>query len=223
MSAAASLCARAVFLGGPGAGKGTQARRLSAEHGVAHISTGDMLRDHVARGTELGRQARAVMEAGQLVPDHLMVAMVQARIAEPDARGAWILDGFPRTLPQAEGLDRILGPSPETGITRVVYFQVPDAVLVRRLAGRRNCKQCGAIWHVETNPTRLSGICDKCGGELAQRADDRPEAIEERLQAFHAQTAEPLCAYYRGRDVLREIDADRAPETVYRELLEVMR
>ena len=216
------LRARAVFLGGPGAGKGTQARRLAEAAGVAHISTGDMLRTQVAQATALGLQARTFMDAGKLVPDDVIVAMVKVRIAEPDARVAWILDGFPRTLPQAEALDRLLGTAATNRITHVVYFAVPDAVLKSRLGGRRNCSQCGAIWHVATNPPRKSGICDKCGGTLVLRADDRPEAIDKRLQEFHAQTAEPLRNYYRKRDVLRELDGNRDPERVYQDLVQLM-
>jgi adenylate kinase len=213
------LRARAVFLGGPGAGKGTQAKRLAQEGGLAHISTGDMLRDHVARGTDLGRQAKAIMESGKLVPDPLIVAMVQARIAEPDAKAGWILDGFPRTLPQAEALDKSL--SGAAALSHVIYFAVPETVLVGRLAGRRTCSKCGAIWHLENRPTKKAGVCDQCGGELVQRSDDRPEAIGKRIEVYRSQTA-PLLAYYRDRRVLREIDASRSPDLVFQELLKLM-
>jgi adenylate kinase len=218
----AKVRARAVFLGGPGAGKGTQAKRLSEVCQVAHISTGDMLRSHVQKATELGLQAKALMDAGKLVPDDLIVAMVQARIAEPDARGGWILDGFPRTLVQAEALDRLLGSSVANRITHVVYFQIADAVLQKRLTGRRNCSQCGAIWHVENKPTRKDGVCDSCGGSLVHRADDRPDAIAKRLQDFHAVTAGPLRNYYQNRGVLKEIDANRSPDVIYQELVQLM-
>ena len=216
------LRARAVFLGGPGAGKGTQAKRLAADGAIAHISTGDMLRAQVASGSELGRKAKVLMEQGQLVPDDLMIRMVEARIAEPDAAVGWILDGFPRTLPQAEALDRLLGQSASRRITHVIFFRIADAVLKSRLQGRRNCAQCGAIWHVETKPTKTAGICDQCGGALQQRADDRPEAIDKRLQEFHAMTAKPLCSYYHKRGVLREVDAARSPDLVYQELAQLM-
>ncbi|MEC7583692.1 MAG: adenylate kinase [Planctomycetota bacterium] len=216
-----SMRARAVFLGGPGVGKGTQAKRLAATGSTVHISTGDMLRDQVERGTELGQQAKAIMEAGQLVPDDVIVAMVQDRISQPDATDSWILDGFPRTLAQAEALDGILSTS-DLPLTRVVYFHADDDVLMGRLTGRRNCSSCGAIWHVESKPTQVEGKCDACGGDLLQRADDRPEAIGKRLEAFHAQTAEPLKGYYGTRDVLCEIDADRSPEVIYEELAQLM-
>lgn len=214
-----ALTARAVFLGGPGAGKGTQAKRLAAAAGIAHISTGDMLRQHVANGTPLGIQARAFMDAGKLVTDELIVAMVKERIQQPDASSAWILDGFPRTLSQARSLDRMLGASP---VTHAIYFLVPDAVLKDRLEGRRTCGKCGAIWHVRTQPTARDGICDHCGGALQQRVDDRAEAIDRRLQEFHTTTAAPLQLHYRERGVLHVLDANRSPEVVYRDLAKLV-
>lgn len=215
------LRSRAVFLGGPGAGKGTQAKRLAAAAGVAHISTGDMLRGHVAQGTALGKQAKSLMDGGKLVPDDLIVAMVQDRIAQPDAAVAWILDGFPRTLPQAEALDRLLGSAADRKLTHVVDFRIADAELKSRLEGRRNCTQCGAIWHVVTNATKREGVCDVCGGALVQRADDRAEAIDKRLQEFHKLTA-PLRAYYENKKLLRVLDASRSPEAIYQELVHLM-
>jgi adenylate kinase len=220
MAMAIALQARSVFLGAPGAGKGTQAKMVAGAAGIAHISTGDMLRQQVAAGTELGRQAKTYMDAGKLVPDDVMVGMVRARISEPDARSAWILDGFPRTLPQAEALDRSL--TGKNAVSHVIYFALPEDVLVGRLSGRRTCSKCGAIWHVETTPTKRAGICDRCGGELTQRSDDRPEAIGKRLEVYRSQTS-PLLAYYRDRDVLREIDANRPPAIVYQELLQQLR
>src|SRR5690606_10359883 len=175
---------------------------------------GDMLRDEVARGTELGRQAREFMDAGKLVPDDVIIAMVRARIARPDAGGGWILDGFPRTLPQANALDAGLGAD---GLTHAVWFAVPRATLIARLTGRRTCAQCGAIWHVEFAPTKVADRCDRCGGALQQREDDRPAAVEKRLEVFALQT-EPLLAYYRGSGKLVEIDADRSPDRVYEQL-----
>ncbi len=219
MPMATALQARCVFLGAPGAGKGTQAKKVSDSATLAHISTGDMLRQEVAAGSALGQQAKSYMDAGKLVPDDVIIGMVQGRIQQPDAKSAWILDGFPRTLPQAEALDRSLMGA--TALTHVVYFAVPEAVLVGRLSGRRTCSKCGAIWHVENKPTKHAGVCDACGGELTQRSDDRPEAIGKRLEVYRSQTA-PLLAYYRDRRVLREIDADRSPEIVYQELLKLM-
>ena len=216
MVMALALQARSVFLGAPGAGKGTQAKMVAEQARIAHISTGDMLRQQVAAGTALGNEARTFMDAGKLVPDDVMVGMVRERIRQPDAKTAWILDGFPRTLPQAEALDRSL--TGDNAVTHVIHFAVPEAVLIGRLSGRRSCSKCGAIWHVESTPTKRAGVCDKCGGDLTQRSDDRPEAIARRLEVYRSQTA-PLLAYYRDRDVLREIDADRSPAIVYQELL----
>lgn len=209
-----------MFLGAPGAGKGTQAKKVAETAALAHISTGDMLRAQVAAKTPLGLEAKAYMDAGKLVPDDLIVAMVKARIAEPDAAHAWILDGFPRTLPQAEALDRSLVGA--AALSHVISFAVPETVLVGRLSGRRTCGKCGAIWHIETHPTRVEGVCDACGGQLVQRSDDRPEAIGKRLEVYRSQTA-PLMAYYRDRGLLREVDANRPPEVVFQELLKLMR
>lgn len=216
---AVSLKSRCVFLGAPGAGKGTQAKKVAEAASVAHISTGDMLRGQVAQKTQLGLKAKGFMDEGKLVPDELIIAMVKARIAEPDARSAWILDGFPRTLPQAEALDKNLSGS--SALSHVISFAIPEQVLVGRLSGRRTCSNCGAIWHIEHQPTKKTGICDACGGELMQRTDDRPEAIGKRLEVYRSQTA-PLLAYYRERRLLREIDANRDPSVVFQELLKLM-
>lgn len=217
--ATTALKARSVFLGAPGAGKGTQAKKVAEAAGLAHISTGDMLRAEVAGGTKLGLQAKSFMDAGKLVPDEVIIGMVQARIAKPDAKSAWILDGFPRTLPQAEALDRSL--SGGSAVSHVIYFAVPEQVLFGRLTGRRTCSKCGAIWHVETNPTKVAGTCDTCGGQTVQRSDDHPEKITKRLEEYRTLTA-PLLAYYRNRKVLREIDANRSPAVVFQELLKLM-
>lgn len=202
---------RAVFLGAPGAGKGTQAQQLAATGGALHVSTGDMLREHKAKGTPLGKQAQEFMDSGRLVPDSLIIAMVKERIAAPDAQSAWILDGFPRTLPQAEALDASLG---ARGLTHVVSFAIPQSELLARLSGRRTCGNCGAIWHVQFKPTTRDGICDKCGGRLVHRPDDHPDAVSKRLEVFRVQT-EPLLVYYRQRGILVELDANRPPEQVF--------
>ena len=219
MAMAVMLRSRAVFLGPPGAGKGTQAKKVAETAAVAHLSTGDMLRQEVAAKTALGLQAKTFMDAGKLVPDDVIIGMVRARIRLPDAKDAWILDGFPRTLPQAEALDKSL--SGAAALSHVIYFAVPEAVLVGRLSGRRTCSKCGAIWHLENRPTKKAGVCDQCGSELVQRSDDRPEAIGKRLEVYRSQTA-PLLAYYRDRRVLREVDASRSPDLVFQELLKLM-
>ncbi len=215
---------RAVFLGAPGAGKGTQAKMMAGRCGALHVSSGDMLREHRRRGTDLGRRAQGYMDRGQLVPDDLVVAMVLERIRQPDAGRSWILDGFPRTLPQAQSLDRSLHAERAGGgtaaVRHVAYFDVPDAILVRRLTGRRTCSNsaCGAIWHVEFQPPRVAGVCDSCGGQLAQRPDDREDVVHQRLEAYRTQT-EPLLDYYAGRGVLVEVDADQPPEAVLADLV----
>lgn len=212
---------RAVFLGAPGAGKGTQAKRMVERFGTFHLSSGDMLRDHCGRGTDLGARAKTFMDAGQLVPDDLIIEMVVGEIRRPGAAAAWILDGFPRTVPQAQSLDRSLAEDAGagSGLSHVVYFRVPHEILVRRLTGRRTCSNCGAIWHLEFNPTAKDGICDVCGGALQQRADDHADVVEKRLEAYCSST-EPLLDYYRTAGVLVEVDADRAPDAVFEQLVE---
>ena len=211
---------RAVFLGAPGAGKGTQAQRLAAAGRALHISTGDMLREHVKSGTTLGRAAKSFMDAGKLVPDDVIIAMVEARIGgiggtdSKTAPASWILDGFPRTLLQASALDKKLS---APGLTHAVWFAVPAGVLTKRLTGRRTCGKCGAIWHVEFKPTKKTDLCDVCGGTLVQRDDDRPAAVQQRLDVF-AQQTEPLLAYYRESGKLVEIDANRSPDQVFQQL-----
>lgn len=211
----------AVFLGAPGAGKGTQAQRLAADSGAEHMSTGDMLRQQVARGTPLGAKAKAFMDEGRLVPDDVIIGMVLERIAEGriggrDSNHAWILDGFPRTLPQAQALDSALA-GRGARLSHVIWFAVPTEALVARTTGRRTCSKCGAIWHVQFKPTRIEGKCDVCSGELTQRSDDRPEAVTKRLSVY-AQQTEPLLSYYRDQGVLIEIDAAQSPDRVFEEL-----
>jgi adenylate kinase len=210
-----------VFLGPPGAGKGTQAKILSREHGLVHISTGDMLRAQVAEGSELGRRAKTFMDAGSLVPDDVMIGMVADRIRKPDAAKAWILDGFPRTLPQAESLDASLR-NAGVELTHVLSFEVPQDALVDRLSSRWTCSGCGEIWNTHSRPPQREGICDECGGQLVQRPDDRPEAVIERLRVYTEQT-EPLLRYYRERGILREIDADQDQDRVHDEVAETLR
>jgi adenylate kinase len=206
---------RAVFLGAPGAGKGTQAKLLAERAGLLHLSTGDMLREHRDRGTALGRQAAACMDQGKLVPDGLIIAMVGERLAA-DGAASWILDGFPRTLPQAEAFDRHLAEA-GSGLSHVVFFAVPHAALVERLTGRWTCSSCGAIWNVSFRPPRRAGTCDDCGGALRQRPDDRREVVDRRLQEYRTLT-EPLLDYYRSAGLLTEVDATPPPQKVFEEL-----
>ena len=196
--------ARVVLLGPPGAGKGTQAKLLQEEFGAVQISTGDILRKAVAEQTALGKQAGEFINRGALVPDGLIVNLVAERLQEKDCRSGFILDGFPRTIPQAESLDEILK-TMGLNLNCVLSVQVPQNILVERLAGRRTCKKCGALCHVVFNPPQRAGVCDRCGGELYQRDDDREETISRRLQVYENQTA-PLVNYYTQRGLLRVVD-----------------
>jgi adenylate kinase len=196
---------RLVLVGPPGAGKGTQAEFVAAHLGIPKISTGDIFRANVSEGTELGLQARAYMDAGDLVPDEITIGMVQDRLAEDDARKGFLLDGFPRNVPQARALDQLLL---ETGapLDVVLELVVDDDEVVRRLSGRRTCRKCGHVWHVDFDPPSVEGTCDICGGELFQRDDDRPETIRHRLEVYYEQTA-PLIGYYAEEGLLVGIDA----------------
>jgi adenylate kinase len=196
---------RVVFLGPPGAGKGTQARELAHEWGVPHIATGDMLREAMAAGTPLGRAAKAYYDRGELVPDDVIIGMIEERFRQAEASRGFILDGFPRTIPQAEALDRLLK---DLGLNldRVVFFDVGEGELLRRLTGRRLCRACGTSFHLVSAPPGREGVCDRCGGELYQRADDSEATVRNRLQVYGRQTA-PLLDYYRSRDRLTSVDA----------------
>ena len=195
---------RVAFLGPPGAGKGTQARELAREWSVPHIATGDMLREAVAAGTALGREAKTYMDRGALVPDDVIIGMIAERLREPDARGGFLLDGFPRTLAQAEGLERLLKDLNQP-LERVVYFDVAEPELIRRLTGRRVCRSCGHSFHVVSNPPRREAVCDLCGGELYQRVDDSDATVRNRLAVYRKQTA-PLLDWYTGKGLLGSIE-----------------
>ncbi|HEX6976644.1 MAG TPA: adenylate kinase [Vicinamibacterales bacterium] len=192
-----------IFIGPPGSGKGTQAKRLATRYGIPHISTGDMLREAVAEGTPLGAQAAPIMASGGLVSDDLMIGIINDRMARPDARKGFILDGFPRTLVQAEKLDGIVGNGNDP--LRVLQLLVPDDAIVRRITLRRTCAQCGAIYHLENNPPANDSVCDRCGAEVIARPDDTEEAVRKRLDAFHRQTM-PVATYYKSKSILREVD-----------------
>ena len=196
-----------VLLGGPGAGKGTQAQRLVAEYGVAHISTGDLLRAAIKNGTELGKQAKSYMDKGQLVPDELVVNLVKERLADDDAQKGFILDGFPRNTAQAVVLDSELKDM-GLALDAAVLVDVDPDVIVKRLSSRRTCKNCGY-----TAPAGVD-VCPRCGGEMYQRDDDKPETIQKRLDVYQTQTA-PLIEYYRGHSILKEVDGDRPVDEVY--------
>jgi adenylate kinase len=192
-----------IFIGPPGSGKGTQAKRLASRFAIPHISTGDMLREAVADGTDLGRQAAPIMSSGGLVSDDLMIGIINERLAKQDAERGFILDGFPRTIVQAEKLDTIVGNGTEP--LRVLQLLVPDDAIVRRITMRRTCAQCGAIYHLENNPPATGSVCDRCGAEVIARADDTEEAVRKRLESFHRQTM-PVATYYKSKNILREVD-----------------
>ena len=196
---------RLVLVGPPGAGKGTQAQFISAHLSIPQISTGDIFRANVSQGTELGREAKKYMDAGDLVPDEVTIAMVQERLAEDDARKGFLLDGFPRNVPQARTLDDLLLQA-GTPLDVVLELVVDDDEVVRRLSGRRTCRNCGHIWHMDFDPPTADGVCDICAGELFQRDDDRPETIRHRLEVYYEQTA-PLVGYYAEAGILVGIDA----------------
>ncbi len=209
-----------VLLGPPGAGKGTQAVRLARDAGLRHLSTGDVLREAVKAGTEVGLKARSYMESGALVPDEVVIGIIEERMRDDGPEVSHLLDGFPRTAAQAEALDELLRRL-DSRLDAVVYFDVPEDVVVERLSGRRTCRKCGANFHAEFMPPKKDMICDKCGGELCQREDDRPESVRNRLSTYQAQTAE-LIDYYRRENLLRKVAAEREPDAVYKNLREAL-
>ena len=211
-----------ILLGPPGAGKGTHGSAVVAQYGLVHVATGDILRAAVAAGTELGREAKKYMDAGELVPDEVVIGIVREKLAEEDVRNSGVLlDGFPRTIPQAEALDQALE---ELGYKKpcVLNLVVPEEEIVRRLSSRRVCRKCGAIYNLNIDGLDVGDKCPKCGGEIYQRDDDKPEAIRERLRVYHQQTA-PLIDYYRSRGLLTEVDANGQIEEVRERVLAAVR
>jgi adenylate kinase len=201
-----------ILLGPPGAGKGTQAKLLAVEYRIPHISTGDMFRDHKARGTEIGKKVQAIMDAGGLVTDDITNAMVKERLARPDVAKGFILDGYPRTTAQAEFLEALLK-SLGRSITKTLSYEVAPEVLVERMSGRRCCPKCGAVYHVSENPPKRDGFCDKDDTGLVQRDDDKPESVKKRLHEYALKT-EPLRRFYRDRKLLAEIEGIGSPEGI---------
>ena len=211
---------RLVFLGAPGVGKGTQADRVTAQFGWPKISTGDLLREAVRNQTALGIEAKKSMDAGKLVPDNVVIGMVRAKLAEPSCERGFILDGFPRTVPQAEELNGMLG---ERGcsLNRVINFKVSREDVIRRLSGRRSCPKCQSVFHLDFAVPKIQGQCDRCGASLVQRSDDKPETIEARLKVYDEQTA-PLIAYYENKKILSDLDGTGDMGHVYDRLSKVL-
>jgi adenylate kinase len=210
-----------ILLGPPGSGKGTQAKRIEQTHGIPQLATGDMLRTATLSGGEFGIRVKSIMDSGQLVPDGIIIDMIADRIGQPDCRNGFVLDGFPRTLPQAQALDEMLARrGPE--LDHVIEFEVNEAALVDRLAGRFTCQHCGASYHERDKRPQVEGACDTCGGcEFVCRADDRPETVKERLAVYHRQTA-PILPYYRERGILRCVDGMAEIEAVTREIEKIL-
>ena len=209
-----------IMLGAPGAGKGTQAKQIADKYGIPHISTGDIFRANLKQGTELGKKAKEYMDQGLLVPDELTCDLVMDRIGQEDCTNGFVLDGFPRTIPQAEALDKALANINEK-MDYAVDVDVPDENIVNRMSGRRACINCGATYHIVSIPTKVEGICDRCGEKVVLRDDDQPETVKKRLNVYHEQT-QPLIDYYKKQDILKTVDGTQPMEQVFGAIVEIL-
>lgn len=209
-----------IMLGAPGAGKGTQAKKIADKYQIPHISTGDIFRANIKNGTELGKKAKTYMDQGLLVPDELVVDLVVDRLAQDDCKNGCVLDGFPRTIPQAESLDAALEAKGEA-IDYAIDVDVPDENIINRMSGRRACVACGATYHIVHIPTKVEGVCDCCGEKLILRDDDKPETVRKRLDVYHEQT-QPLIDYYTKKNVLRSVDGTKEMEEVFRSITDIL-
>ena len=209
-----------IMLGAPGAGKGTQAKKIAAKYDIPHISTGDIFRANIKNGTELGNKAKTYMDQGLLVPDELVVDLVVDRVQQDDCKNGYVLDGFPRTIPQAEALDKALAEFGDK-IDYAIDVNVPDENIVNRMSGRRACVDCGATYHIVYAPTAKEGICDKCGGELILRDDDKPETVLKRLGVYHEQT-QPLIEYYDKQGILKSVDGTKPMDEVFSAIVGIL-
>ncbi len=209
-----------IMLGAPGAGKGTQAKQIAAKYEIPHISTGDIFRANIKNGTELGKKAKAYMDQGALVPDELTCDLVMDRIAQPDCEKGFVLDGFPRTIPQAEALTNALNEIGQS-MDVAVDVDVPDENIVNRMSGRRACLSCGATYHVVYNPTKTEGVCDTCGNPTVLRDDDKPETVQKRLSVYHDQT-QPLIDYYKNMNILKSVDGTQPMDKVFTDIVAIL-
>lgn len=209
-----------IMLGAPGAGKGTQAKMIAAKYGIPHISTGDIFRANIKNGTELGAKAKEYMDKGLLVPDELVVDLVIDRFKEPDCEKGYVLDGFPRTIPQAEALDKALTAIGES-VDYAINVEVPDENIINRMGGRRACVGCGATYHIVYSPTKVEGKCDTCGADLIIRDDDKPETVKNRLSVYHEQT-QPLIDYYTSKGITREVDGTVDMKDVFEAIVDIL-
>ncbi len=214
------LSMKIIMLGAPGAGKGTQAQMIAEKFNIPHISTGDIFRANIKNGTELGKKAKEFMDKGLLVPDELTVQLLLDRVANEDCKNGYVLDGFPRTIPQADVLDSELTKLGDK-VDFAVNVDVPDENIVRRMSGRRACLKCGATYHIEHIPPKTEGICDKCGSELVQRDDDKPETVQNRLSVYHEQT-QPLIDYYDKKNILKTVDGTKDMQEVFNEIVNIL-
>ena len=209
-----------IMLGAPGAGKGTQAKRLAAKYSIPHISTGDIFRANIKNGTELGKKAKTYMDQGELVPDELVVDLVIDRFKEPDCANGYVLDGFPRTIPQAEALDNALNAIGES-VDFAINVEVPDENIISRMSGRRACTGCGATYHIKYNPPKTEGKCDVCGETLILRDDDKPETVMNRLSVYHEQT-QPLIDFYTKKNIIAEVDGTKDMDDVFNAIVTIL-
>ena len=209
-----------IMLGAPGAGKGTQAKKIAEKYQIPHISTGDIFRANIKGGTELGMKAKTFMDQGMLVPDEITIGMLMDRIGQEDCINGYVLDGFPRTIPQAEGLTKALAERGEK-VDYAINVDVPDENIINRMSGRRACLGCGATYHITFNPPVKEGICDTCGQELVLRDDDKPETVKKRLDVYHQQT-QPLIDYYKNAEILAEVDGTQPMDAVFQDIVEIL-
>ena len=215
-----AISMKIIMLGAPGAGKGTQAKKIAAKYQIPHVSTGDIFRANIKNGTELGMKAKSYMDAGGLVPDEITIGMLLDRIHEADCENGYVLDGFPRTIPQAESLTEALAGMDEK-IDYAVNVDVPDENIISRMSGRRACLNCGATYHIVYNPPKQEGVCDVCGDKLVLRDDDKPETVQKRLSVYHDQT-QPLIEYYEKAGVLKQVDGTQDMEAVFQDIVKIL-